>query len=267
MEKTILTMHKLCCKAGRQYLLQDIDWEITRGEHCLVFGLNGSGKTTLLSIASGYKMPTSGQLSVFGQSYTNSNILAIRKRIGLISSSFFDQFYHHESALNIVLSGAVGTLGVDFDLDDDAWQKAHHLLSAVQLGQRVDQPYGAMSKGGRQSVLIARALMSEPELLILDEPCSGLDVAARERLLNTVRYLAEQKNVTLVYVTHYTEEILDCFAKTLLLKNGKVYRYGDSQAIFTAECLSGFLGEAVALHRTADGRLSLLAPEAGRLSW
>ena len=256
MEKTILTMHKLCCKAGRQYLLQDIDWEIKRGEHCLVFGLNGSGKTTLLSIAAGYKMPTSGQLSVFGQSYTNSNILAIRKRIGLISSSFFDQFYHHESALNIVLSGAVGTLGIDFDLDDDAWQKAHHLLSAVQLERRVDQPYGAMSKGERQSVLIARALMSEPELLILDEPCSGLDVAARERLLNTVRYL-----------THYTEEILDCFAKTLLLKNGKVYRYGDSQVVFTAECLSGFLGEAVALQRTADGRLSLLAPEAGRLSW
>ena len=263
--EAIITMRKLCFKAGRKYLLHDIDWEVRRGEHCLVFGLNGSGKTTLLSMAAGYKMPTSGGLTVFGETYASDNLLALRRRIGLVSSSFFDQYYHNESALNIVLSGAVGALGLDFTLDDAVYKRALQLLDAVKLGERADHPYSAMSKGERQSVLICRALLGEPELLLLDEPCSGLDVTARERLLNTVRLLARQQKVTLVYVTHYTEEILDCFQKTLLLKNGKVYRYGESQDMFTPDCLSGFLGEAVTLEQMTDGRISLRTPESSGL--
>lgn len=259
MSDQIIRMQKLCYRIGQKYLLRDIDWQLQRGEHCVVFGLNGSGKTTLLSVAAGYKTATSGCLQVFGQDYTADNILDNRRRIGLVSNSYFDRYYRQESALDIVLSGALGTLGLDFDIDDGDVQLALELLRQVGLSDRIGQPYGAMSKGERQNVLIARALMAKPELLVLDELCSGLDVLARERVLGTVQGLADAGEMTIVYVTHYTEEILPCFETTLLLKKGRIYASGDSRKLLTSAQMSQFLEEAVVIERDQRGRIQLQA--------
>lgn len=132
----VIALDKVSCKAGYKFLLRDISWQVAKGEHWVVFGANGSGKTTLLSIIAGFKHYTSGSVKVFGESFTNDNILAIRRRIGWVSSSFFDKYYSKESALHIVLSGRNGTLGLDDAITLDDVRLAKALLTELHLGVR-----------------------------------------------------------------------------------------------------------------------------------
>lgn len=179
---------------------------------------------------------------MLGEAYTSQNILDLRRRIGWVSGSFFDQKFTKESALNIVLSGLTGALGRErraVSLADVKQAKA--LLSELHIADKIYQPFHMMSKGERENVLIA-----EPEILLLDEPCTGLDIFAREHLLNTLRDLAENSNLTIIYMTHYTEELLlDVFKKTMLLRDGLVYAQGETSALFTSEVFSDFLGAPV----------------------
>lgn len=255
MTQPIISLRELSHKAGSRYLLQDITWYINKGDHWVVFGMNGSGKTTLLTILAGFKPYTHGSLTVFGEPYTEDNVLEIRKRIGLVSASFFDQYYTKESALDIVLSGKFGTLGIRYDVNDEDIIKAKKLLVELHLGDKIDQLFNMMSKGERQNVLIARALFSNPDILILDEPCTGLDVYAREHLLNTVRDLAENTEIAIIYVTHYTEEIIDVFDQCLLLRNGYCYAQGKTQEIFNTESLSDFLRYPVEVKIVEDEKI------------
>lgn len=257
MSPTIIKATDLSCKSGYKYLLNEINWEVKKGEHWVVFGMNGSGKTTLLSTIAGFKKYTHGDLEVFGEHYSNENILEIRKKIGWVSSSFFDKYYSKESALNIVLSGIFGTLGIDHEIKSADIVKAKALLTELHLGDKINYPFDLMSKGERQNALIARALISNPEILVLDEPGTGLDVYAREHLLSTVRDLANTTNVTIIYVTHYTEEILDIFQKCLLLRNGRVYANGLTGDLFTDETMSTFLNHPVVVKRDNDEYIRL----------
>lgn len=224
----IIETKDLSCRAGKYYLLDHIDWQIEKGEHWLVFGLNGSGKTTLLSLLAGFKMPSSGTLKVFGQSYNKENVLTLRKRFGWVSSSFFDKFYTKEAALTIVLSGLFGTLGVAGYVADKDIVRAKELLARLRVGDKVYTPFSMLSKGERQNVLIARALISKPEVLLLDEPGTGLDVCARVQMMAMVENMASKTQTTIVYVTHYLEEIQPIFSKCLLLKNGRTFAKGDT---------------------------------------
>ncbi len=242
----VVKIRDLTCLAGNNALLSNIDWTVQKGEHWVVFGLNGSGKTTLLSIMAGFRGFTAGSVEVFGQPYTEENIIAQRKRVGWISSSFFDKYYQRESVMNIVLSGISGKLGKNSWMVRNAdIKRAHQLLTELRLGEKMHRTFDLLSKGERQNVLIARALISNPEMLILDEPGTGLDVFAREYMLATVKALAENPDMTVIYVTHYTEEILNLFDKCLLLKNGKVYAQGNSEDLFTDEKMSKFLNYPV----------------------
>lgn len=243
-----LAANGLCVKTGQQYLLKDITWRVPRGENWLVFGMNGCGKTTLLSVLAGFKQPTAGEVRILGQTYGPDNILALRQRIGWVSGSFFEQKYTKESAQDIVLSGKFGTLGLGRPITDSDRKRSRALLKALHLGRKISQPFHLMSKGERQNVLIARALMAEPEILLLDEPCTGLDLLAREQLLSTLRAMAQDSRLTIVYVTHHTDEILmDIFPKALLLKDGLAFAQGDTTALFTAEMLSDFFQTPVAV--------------------
>lgn len=260
-QKTVIEMKQLNCKIGKQYLLKEINWTITDGEHWILFGLNGSGKTTLLSILAGYQQQTSGELKVFGEAYCAENLIRNRRKIGLVSSSYFDRCYQDESVLEIVLSGVLGTLGLDFDLTDADVKRAKQLLGRLGLAEKINQSYGTMSKGERECVLIARALLAEPEILILDEPCSGLDVLARDNMLHTVEQLAESRETTMIYVTHYMEEILPCFEHAVLLRQGRIYQKGRSQTVFTEAVMCDFLQSAVQVHRDENGRITLSMAE------
>ncbi|MEE0435601.1 MAG: ATP-binding cassette domain-containing protein [Peptococcaceae bacterium] len=262
MSDTIVKTSNLCLQSGKRFLLRDINWEVKRGDHWLIFGMNGSGKTTLLSMVAGFKCPTSGYLEVFGQPYTNENVFSLRRRIGWVSSSFFDVYYNKEPALDIVLSGLFGTFGVRGCVSDQDIRLAKHLLRELRLGGKINMPFYLMSKGERQNVLIARALITRPDILVLDEPSMGLDIYAREYLLNTVRALAEEQAVTILYVTHYPEDIQPFMNKTLLLRHGQVFAQGDTREMMTSLQLSDFMQEQITVHGDAQGclRMSVEAP-------
>ena len=239
--ETVIQVENLCCKSGNRYLIHNINWEVKKGDHWVLFGMNGSGKTTLLSIIAGFHAKTSGKVEVFGETYTDENILKHRSKIGWVSSSFFDKYLSWESALNIVLSGKFGTLSVDFDVTDEDVKLAKRILTELRLGEKMNQPFCLMSKGERQCVLIARALIAKPEILILDEPGTGLDVFAREYVMRTIDDLARNTDLTIIYVTHYPEEMLASFDQSMLLRDGKIFAKGNTEDVFTTEIISDFM--------------------------
>ena len=253
----VIQTKALCCQAGNRFLLKDIDWEVQAGEKWIVFGLNGSGKTTLLSIIVGFKMPTSGDLMVFGQKYSDENILGIRKKMGWISSSFFDKFYTRESVLTIVLSGLTGGFGINASVSAEDVIHAKELLKEWHLERKHDFPFSMLSKGERQNVLIARAMMTDPDILVLDEPGTGLDVVAREMLLRKISNLAEGSRKTIIYVTHYPEEILPEFDKGIILSHGMIVDRGSVNDIMSTERLSRSLDTPLHVGRMNDGRMDL----------
>lgn len=246
----IIKLAGLNYKIGSRYLLENIHWTVNPGENWVVFGMNGSGKTTLLSIIAGFGPYTNGTVEVFDQCFDEETTLALRQQIGFVSSSFFDRYYTGEVVLNIVLSGLSGSLGINSPISNAHILRARHLLQQLGMIAKSTQPFDELSKGERQKVLIARALIADPQLLILDEPCTGLDVCAREQLLTMVRHLA-QTQLTIIYVTHYVEEILACFDHCLLLKEGKICCSGPTPDIFTTQTLSTFLDRPLKLKSSA----------------
>lgn len=250
----IIEASDLACQAGRRYLVNQINWQVDRGDHWIIFGLNGCGKTTLLSIIAGFKGQTKGQLTVFGRSYDEDNIFDLRQRIGWVSSSFFDKYLSWESALDIVLSGLSGTLGLRKGVGDQDVKRAIALLTKLRLSKNIDQPFALLSKGERQCVLIARAFISQPEILILDEPGTGLDIYAREYVLKAVEDLALRTDMTIIMVTHYVEEILPAFDKMLLMKESRIYRQGCTEALLKSNIFSDFLGYPVVINQDEAGK-------------
>lgn len=257
MSDYIVDVDKLSCKVGHKYLLHDVSWKVKQGEHWVVFGMNGSGKTTLLSVIAGFRHYTAGSVKVFDELFTNDNILDVRKRIGWVSASFFDKYYSRESALNIVLSGKNGTLGLSNNITLDDVVLAKDLLETLNLGDKINRTFDMLSKGERQNVLIARALFPNPDMLILDEPCTGLDVYNRSYLFDTINQLSAKKKLTIIYVTHYVEEIIPLFDHVLYLKNGKVFAQGKIEKLLTQSMITELLGYPVELYSGKDGTYSL----------
>lgn len=249
----LIQASELCCRSGKKFLLNHINWKVEQGEHWLIFGLNGSGKTTLLSTIAGFKPLTSGTLYILGQEYKKENIFDLRKRVGMVSNSLFDRIYFNESALQIVLSGLFGAFNIEFGIRDENIRFAKKLLQELRMGEKMYQPFGTMSKGERQNVLIARALITKPEILLLDEPTSGLDIYARDHLYQTISALANSGKVTILYVTHYSEEVPAFINKTLLLRNGYVFSQGSVEEMLTSSKVSSLLNEKVCISRDEQG--------------
>lgn len=253
----VIDCKNVACQSGKKYLIRDINWQVKRGEHWVLFGQNGCGKTTLLSIIAGFKGNTKGEVTVFGEQYTQENIFDIRKRIGWVSSSFFDKYLSWESALTIVLSGVSGTLSMSKNITDADVKRAIKLLNQFGVGDKIDQPFSLMSKGERQCVLIARALINNPEILILDEPGTGLDVYAREYVLTMIDYMAKHTDMTIIYVTHYVEEVLPSFDKAILMKDGRFYKMGEKNQSFQDDIIGEFLGYPVEIKSDDFGKINI----------
>lgn len=249
----IIKTEHLSCQSGRRFLIHDINWQVEKGDHWIVFGMNGCGKTTLLSTIAGFRGYTSGNIEVFGEQYNADNIFENRKKIGWVSSSFFDKYLSWESAMDIVLSGVSGTLSLSKNITDEDVIRAKVLLEKFRLKEKVAQPFALMSKGERQCVLIARALISYPEILILDEPGTGLDIYAREYVLQAVSNLALTTDLTIIYVTHYAEEILPMFDKTMLMRQGFMYRKGKTEELFCTDIMSDFLEHPTIVQKNSEG--------------
>lgn len=237
----IVEMDNIGYKVGHKYLVKNINWNISRGDHWVVFGMNGSGKTTLLSIMAGFLKQTEGKLKLFGRISDEKNNMELRSKIGWVSASCFDKYYTRESVIDIVLSGKYGSLGREDDISLEDRRRARNLLNELDLKKQADYSFDMLSKGERQNVLIGRALFSNPEILVLDEPCTGLDIYNREYLYKMLEKLAARNGMTLVYVTHYLEEIRPLFNKTLLLKHGGVFAKGSTEELFSSPTMSEFL--------------------------
>jgi iron complex transport system ATP-binding protein len=237
--KTILSVAALRIVRGGTVILRDVNWQVQRGEHWVILGANGSGKTSLLSALTGYLMPTSGEISVLGETYGESDWRELRKKIGLVSSSVRQMMSDDEPALETVASGKYAMIDFWGRLSRADRAEALRLLESVECAYLVQRPWRVLSQGERQRVLIGRALMAKPRVLILDEPCAGLDPAAREHFLQFLQRLGTQKNSpTLVLVTHHVEEMMPVFSHVLILKNGAVLAAGNKPGVMSAKNLS-----------------------------
>lgn len=246
----IVKMENTTCIRDNHCILNNINWSIRPGEHWAIVGLNGSGKTTLLNMINGYIFPSKGEVSVLGKQFGKFDFREVRKSIGWVSSSLQDQLYVNEPAEKIVLTGKNATIVLYEKPNAEDFEKARFLLEQMGCAHLATKKYKSLSQGEKQKILIARGLMNSPQLLILDEPCTGLDIFSREQMLKTIEQLSIMDSApTILYVTHRIEEILPVFTHTLLLRRGEVYFAGKTNDVLTAHILSGFFETQVAVKK------------------
>jgi iron complex transport system ATP-binding protein len=220
-------------------ILDDLNWTVRRGEHWVILGANGSGKTSLLSTLTGYMPLTAGAIAVLGETYGRTDWRELRKRIGIVSSSVHQMMAGHENTLETIISGRHAMIGMWGEIPDLERRQALRILHQVEALPIRDRPWRVLSQGERQRVLIGRALMARPELLILDEPCAGLDPVAREHFVQFLERLARRRGApTLVLVTHHVEEIMPAFSHVLVLQSGRVLAAGTKPTVLTSTTLS-----------------------------
>ena len=238
-------------------ILRGIDWRVERGQHWVIVGANGSGKTSLLRALTGYFPPTAGTIRVLGKTYGRSDWRELRKKVGLVSSSVHQLMPEGETALAAVVSGKLAMIGQWGEVADADRSTAVKILHRIEASSLVERPWLHLSQGERQRVLIGRALMADPRLLILDEPCAGLDPVAREHFLQFLERLARSKSApAMVLVTHHVEEITAAFSHLIVLKQGQVIAAGPRRNVLNSKTLSAAFDAQVRLTRRA-GRYSL----------
>jgi len=261
--RRVLTVSELSLQRGDTLILDDVSWEITTGQHWAILGANGSGKTSLLSVLAGYVTATTGEITVLGEHYGQSDWRELRKHIGIVSSSVRQMMADDEPVLESVISGKYAMIDFWGRATRADRVKAKRILRQIECSPLADRPWSVLSQGERQRVLIGRALMAQPQLLILDEPCAGLDPAAREHFLQFLQRLGRTKqSPTLVLVTHHVEEIMSVFSHVLILKEGRVVAAGPRKSSLDERILSDAFSCRLRLSR-ADGRYLLkIFPEA-----
>lgn len=235
------------------YILKEVNWSVKQGQHWAILGLNGSGKTTLLNMINGYLFPSKGQVKVLGKSFGRYDLRELRKSIGWVSSGLQERLYGNESAQEIVISGKYASIGLLNNPTQQDKELASGLLDKLSISHLAHRRYKNLSQGEKQRVLIGRGLMSSPKLLILDEPCTGLDIFAKKRLLSDIESLANNPDSpTMIYVTHQIEEILPIFHHALLMRRGQVHSAGLTSKVLTEDNLSNFFETPVECHKEND---------------
>ncbi len=247
----IISLDNVSYIRNGKYILKDINWHVNRGEHWVILGPNGSGKTTTLNMVNGYIFPSQGHVKVLEFEFGHSSIIELRKRIGWVSSALSQFIPTNDYPLHIVLSGKFASLGLWEKVDDDDIARANEILDLLKIRHLAERKYGMLSQGEKQKVLIGRALMNHPDIIIFDEAFNGLDIFARHDMEITINELAEG-NITFILVTHNTDEILPVFGKALLLKDGQVHSQGDIDDMIQYDNLSDFYGANVDVFKHKD---------------
>lgn len=254
---TILKVSNLGIHRGKTTILKNVNWQVNRGEHWVILGANGSGKTSLLSALTAYFTPSQGTIEVLGNTFGRANWQALRLQIGLVSSSIRQLMAESEPALQTVVSGKYAMIDYWGRVTRADHARARRILRQVECLYLADRPWTVLSQGERQRVLIGRALMAKPRLLILDEPCAGLDPAAREHFLRFLQRLGTERNSpALILVTHHVEEIMPVFSHVLMLKHGQVLASGEMRATLTSARLTDAFDAEFDLRRQ-QGRYQL----------
>lgn len=240
----VLELVDVTVRRGDSVLLDRVSWTVEEDERWVVLGPNGAGKTTLLQIASAQLFPTQGSVEVLEERLGSVDVFELRPRIGLTSAALAERIPRHETVHDVVVSAAYGVLGrwreMYDDLDHDRAESLLRELGAKHLAPRT---FGTLSEGERKRVQIARALMSDPELLLLDEPAAGLDLGGREDLVSTLSMLAyDPDSPATVLVSHHVEEIPPGFTHALMLRQGRVVAAGLLDQTVTEQNLSATFG-------------------------
>lgn len=254
-EDLLIDFAKVSLRRGGKTLVGPINWAVELDERWVVIGPNGAGKTSLLRIAAAIEHPSSGTAFVLGERLGRTDMAELRSRVGLSSSALSQRIPDDEMVRDLVVSAGYAVLGRWREKYDDVdYEQAVDMLESVGAEHLAMRTYGTLSEGERKRVLIARSLMTDPELLLLDEPAAGLDLGGREELVARLADLAADPDApAIVLVTHHVEEIPPGFSHCLLLSEGSVVAAGLLTEVLTAENLSTAFGQSIALDYL-DGR-------------
>jgi iron complex transport system ATP-binding protein len=262
----VLDLAEVSVVRGGRKLLDAVTWPIAEGERWILLGPNGAGKTTLLQVISGSVFPTAGWAAILGEVLGETDVSELRPRIGLTSAALADRLPARERVLDIVLTASYAIVGrwrESYDETDE--QRARRLLAVLGMNGFEDRVFGSLSEGERKRVQIARALMSDPELLLLDEPAAGLDLGGREDLVRRLGNLARDPTApVMVMVTHHVEEIPPGMTHVLMLRAGRVVASGPIDTTLTGPNLSACFALPLALFRDGDRWSARLARRSER---
>ncbi len=254
-EDLLIEFAKVTLRRGGKTLVGPVDWAVELDERWVVIGPNGAGKTSLLRIAAAIDHPSSGMAFVLGERLGRTDMGELRSRVGLSSSALSQRIPDDEIVRDLVVSAGYAVLGRWREKYDDVdYEQAVDMLESLGAEHLAERTYGTLSEGERKRVLIARSLMTDPELLLLDEPAAGLDLGGREELVARLADLAADPDApAIVLVTHHVEEIPPGFSHCLLLSEGSVVGSGLLADVLTSENLSAAFGQSITLDYI-DGR-------------
>lgn len=247
----VLNFQDVTVRRGDKLILQDVSWQVADGERWVVLGPNGAGKTTMLQLAATRMFPTSGTVDVLGERLGRVDVFEMRSRIGLASAALADRIPGGERVRDVVMTASYGVTGrwrETYDEYDE--QRAHDLMAAFGVEHLAERRFATLSEGERKRAQIARSLMADPELLLLDEPAAGLDLGGREELMAALGELAgDPRSPVMVLVTHHVEEIPPGFDHCLLLRDGQVSAAGNLTDVLTPQHLSRTFGLELEVER------------------
>jgi iron complex transport system ATP-binding protein len=251
LQPPILDIRNITIRRGKTVILDDLCWTVKPGEHWVILGPNGSGKTSLLSALTGYFTPTEGEIHLLGEEFGASDWRELRKAVGIVSSSLRQLMHDEDCALEIVAGGESAQVGYWGPIPKRIRAAAMQSLERAEAKEIALRAWGVLSQGERQRVQIARALITQPRLLILDEPCAGLDPVAREHFLAVVERLARSRHApAIVLVTHHVEEITPAFSHALVLREGRAVACGAIGQALTSATLSDAFGAPLRLRKS-----------------
>lgn len=233
---SIIQMQDVSLRREERQILDHVQLHVQEGEHWVILGRNGSGKTTLLELMTGYMFPSQGRIDVLGNRYGQCDVREVRKQIGYISQTLIEKLTLRDPVWEVVATGAYAFLRFYQTIPDEVQNKARQLLEEMDFGKLADQPLGTLSQGERKKVMLARSLMADPKLLIMDEPCAGLDLYEREKMLAEIDRL-RQRDMTVIYVTHHIEEIMPLFTHVALVRDGRIAAAGPKHDVLTQETI------------------------------
>ncbi len=252
----VLELADVSIRRGEATLLDGVTWSVDEADRWVVLGPNGAGKTTLVQVCSAQIHPSDGVAGILGEVLGTTDVFDLRPRIGVTSAAIADRIPREERVGDVVVSASYAVIGRWREHYDDLdHERAATLLVEVGADHLVDRTFGTLSEGERKRVQIARALMTDPELLILDEPAAGLDLGGREDLVSTLSNLAhDDQSPATVLVSHHVEEIPPGFTHALMLRRGQVVAQGLIDEVMTADALSETYAMPLVLENHSDGR-------------
>ena len=251
-----LSLTNVSLERQNKKLLNNVTWQVNKGEQWAILGLNGSGKTSLLKLITDEYWTSQGSMEVLGNQFGGTDISNIRTKIGIVGSFIAERLSPHMLAEKIVLTGKYKSSILYTEYGEKELEEARQMLISIGGEHLLGRIYASLSQGEKQLLLIARSLMESPEILILDEATSGLDLFAREKLLTQIEQITSLPNApTIIYVTHHAEEITRSFTHVLLLKKGNIIAKGPKNEVLTEEILSDFYDQPVSIVPLGDERV------------